>query len=440
MSSSILAGRCLVVLSLLGVSGGFAACAESGETGEDLGYGDDAVEGAVTLNNPGFESGKTGWGNEDLFAISTSDKHSGSKSAKISGSSGKIQQSVTVQANTTYTLTAWVLGKGTVGVKSGATALGSQNISSSGSWKQASVTFSTGSATSVDIYGAYNGGEGRFDDFAVTKKADGGSSSSTSSSSSSSSSSSTTGSGGASGSTTSSSTTGSGGSAGNPAYPSDLLNLANWHLTIPEDTAHAGDPDQIDQPELDTYIHADFFHFNAQKDGVVFRAFADGDTTENSGYPRSELRERTNNGSKLASWSSSSGKHTMFIDQAVTHLPVAKPHIVVGQIHDADDDVIVIRLEGSKLFIDLNGDDGPTLTSSYALGTRFNIKMEVQNNAVNVYYNGSLKHTYPKSFSGAYFKAGAYVQSSCQGSKKVSGEACSAYGEAVIYDVWVQHQ
>jgi hypothetical protein len=51
-----------------------------------------------------------------------------------------------------------------------------------------------------------------------------------------------------------------------------------------------------------------------------------------------------------------------------------------------------------------------------------------------------LKYTYPKAFSGAYFKAGAYVQSSCQGSKKVSGESCSAYGESVIYGVEVLHQ
>ncbi len=34
---------------------------------------------------------------------------------------------------------------------------------------------------------------------------------------------------------------------------------------------------------------------------------------------------------------------------------MVKPHIVAGQIHDADDDVIVFRLEGKKLFIDHNG-------------------------------------------------------------------------------------
>jgi hypothetical protein len=173
---------------------------------------------------------------------------------------------------------------------------------------------------------------------------------------------------------------------------------------------------------------------------VVFRAHAGGDTTNNSGYPRSELREMKNNGADNASWSSSSGTHTLFIDQAVTHLPDVKRHIVVGQIHDASDDVIVFRLEGQKLFIDLNGNDGPTLTSSYALGTRFTVRFEVSNDEVKCYYNDELKYTYPKSFSGAYFKAGAYVQSSCQGDKKVAGESCDAYGEVEIYDVKVTHQ
>jgi len=57
-----------------------------------------------------------------------------------------------------------------------------------------------------------------------------------------------------------------------------------------------------------------------------------------------------NDGSKNASWSSSVGEHSMFLELSVTHLPVVKPHIVVAQIHDAEDDVIVFRLENKKTF------------------------------------------------------------------------------------------
>lgn len=432
--------RFIVIASLLGLSGSLAACSGEGEITTDEMYQDaDALISTVAITNPGFESGKTGWGDTALFAISNS-THSGTKSGKVTESGGKVQQTVTVSPNTTYTLSAWQEGKGTLGVKSGSTTLASKS-SDTDAFTYVKITFDSGSATSVTIFGAYDGGEGRFDDFKMSASTSGtggsGGAGTTSSTSTGTTSTSSTGTS----TSTSSGTGGAGGTGGSGAvYPADVLDLTNWHLTLPVDTSHAGSPDEIDQPELDTYANSSFFFLNAAKTGVAFRAYTNGVTTSGSGYPRSELRERTNGGATHASWSSSSGKHTLFIDQAVTHLPDVKPHIVVGQIHDSSDDVIVFRLEGQKLFIDLNGNDGPTLTSSYVPGTRFTVGFEVENDAVKCFYNGALKYTYSKSFSGAYFKAGAYVQSSCQGSKKVTGESCSAYGEAVIYDVAVQHQ
>lgn len=81
---------------------------------------------AVSIVNPGFEQDKTGWGDPNLFAISTSDFHSGAKSAKLTASGNRITQNVTVVSNTNYVLTAWILGKGTIGAKSGSTVLSSQ--------------------------------------------------------------------------------------------------------------------------------------------------------------------------------------------------------------------------------------------------------------------------------------------------------------------------
>ncbi len=391
---------------------------------------------SVTIANPGFESDKNNWGDPNLFEISTSDYHSGLKSVKISSSSGRFEQTVTVTANTAYNMTVWVMGKGTVGVKSGSTVLSSKSVDTGSTWSQVTVSFNSGSATSVTLYGVYNGGTGRFDDFALNTAVSGTTTSTSSTSTSTSTSSTST-----STSTSSSSSTGGGSTGGTPAqYPSDVLDLTNWKLTLPIDTSHAGSPDEIKQPELTGYSISPYFLLNATGDAVVFRAHAGGYTTSGSGYPRSELREMKNNGVDNASWSSSSGTHTLYIDQKITHLPTVKPHIVVGQIHDSSDDVIVYRLEGQKLFIDLNGNDGPILTSSYVLGTRFNVKFEVSNNQVKCYYNGALKYTYPKTFSGAYFKSGAYVQSSCQGEKQVPGESCSAYGEVEVYDVQILHQ
>jgi hypothetical protein len=217
--------------------------------------------------------------------------------------------------------------------------------------------------------------------------------------------------------------------------PSGRLNLANWKLTLPINTAHAGSPDEILQPELTGFQDANYFHCNSAGTGVVFQAPCGGATTSGSGYPRSELREMVNNGTATASWSNTSGTHTMEITQAITHLPQAKPHVVAGQIHDANDDVIVFRLEGTKLFIDQNGVNGPVLTSNYKLGDSFTVKFVARNGGVECYYNGQYIYTYNVSASGCYFKAGCYTQSNTS-----TGDAATAYGEVIIYGLSVTHQ
>lgn len=224
-------------------------------------------------------------------------------------------------------------------------------------------------------------------------------------------------------------------------YPFDVLNLQNWKLNLPIDAngTQTGSSVEIKRNKLDTFSIIPYFYNNTDNTGVIFMANCGGATTSGSGYPRSELREMVTNGTVNANWSSSSGIHTMEIEQAVTHLPTIKKHIVVGQIHDANDDVIVFRLEDKKLFMDHNGNDGTVLDANYILGTKFKVKFVVSNNTVYSYYNDVLKETYPITFSGAYFKAGAYVQSSCKGAKKVTNELCDAYGEVVIYKVTVTH-
>ena len=66
-------------------------------------------------------------------------------------------------------------------------------------------------------------------------------------------------------------------------------------------------------------------------------------------------------------------------------------------------------------------------------------ELKKQQNQTKCYYNDALIYTHNQSYSGAYFKAGAYTQSSCTGTPG-SSESCSAYGEVVIYNVTVTHQ
>lgn len=231
-------------------------------------------------------------------------------------------------------------------------------------------------------------------------------------------------------------TQGSSSASAATAYPSQILNLANWKQTLP--IGSSGSPTEIRQTSLATYVNDPYFRVNATSDGVVFRAPVNGVTTSGSGYPRSELREMTDNGKTNASWSTTSGAHAMYIDQAITAVPKSKKHVVAGQIHDSNDDVIVIRLEYPKLFIDINGNTGPTLDPNYTLGKRFNVRFVASGGQIKVYYNGSASpvYTLKKATTGNYFKAGAYTQSNCS---KESVCSNSNYGEVVIYNLLVQH-
>lgn len=221
--------------------------------------------------------------------------------------------------------------------------------------------------------------------------------------------------------------------------PAQVLNLRNWKITLPVD-----DPDQsgrqpleVTQPQLAGYALAPWFIPTVGCDGVQFRSAVDGLTTQNSTYSRSELREMANNGASRASWSSNSGTHTMVIDQAITHLPNDKRHVVAGQIHDGEDDVSVFRLEGTKLYLTKGGTTHYKLiTDNYVLGTRFQAKFEVSNDQIRAYYNGVLQATIPASFSGAYFKAGVYTQANCSNSSPCDS---GNYGQVIVYRVAVTH-
>ena len=212
--------------------------------------------------------------------------------------------------------------------------------------------------------------------------------------------------------------------------PADVLDLTNWYLTLP--TGADGDPDTVEQPDLATYTSRSF-QLNATKDGVAFTANADGVTTKNSSYPRTELREM--NGQQKAAWSNTTGVHTLNVTEAVTELPPTKPETVTAQIHDGNDDVLQIRLEGPRLIVQYdNGAKDVTLDPNYTLGTRYEVKIVAADGHVQISYNGTPKAELPLTGTSWYFKAGAYVQSNTS-----TGDAATAAAQVVIYSLTVTH-
>jgi hypothetical protein len=219
------------------------------------------------------------------------------------------------------------------------------------------------------------------------------------------------------------------------ASPGSLLNLSSWKLTLPTNTARSGNPDEVFQPELAIFSNS-YFRLTGDRRGVVFNAPVGGAHTSGSSYPRSELREMKNGGKEKAAWSNASGLHTLTLRQAITHLPVVKPDVVAGQIHDGSDDVIQVRLRSKRLEVWWNdGDNRALLDANYALGKVHDLKIEAANRRVGVWYNGVKKADIPLSGSGWYFKAGCYTQSNTS-----KGDAPSAYGEVVIYNLGLSHR
>lgn len=221
------------------------------------------------------------------------------------------------------------------------------------------------------------------------------------------------------------------------AAPSDRLNLQNWKLTLPVDVSPA-DGTADEQIGLVGYENAPWFHDNYPV-GVGFRAAADGATTPNTDYARSELREMP--GGVATGWPGLTGTHEMHLTQAITQTTPDKRHLVAGQIHELNgtQDVLQIRLEGGRLFVESDGVDKGTLTDSYQLGAWFTVVIRTSPSGITVTYNPGpqqvVRSFLPVGFeTNWYFKAGLYLQSN-----EFSEGNDAAQGEVVITDLRVTH-
>jgi Glycosyl hydrolases family 18/Carbohydrate binding domain len=125
-----------------------------------------------SLTNPGFETGSLSpWTCQSGDAVVSSPVHSGSHALEVAptaSQTGECDQTVTLSANSSHTLKAWVQGNyAFVGVSGGATA---STWTSASGWTQLTVTFTTGSSGTVTVYvhGWYSQGNVYADDFTLS--------------------------------------------------------------------------------------------------------------------------------------------------------------------------------------------------------------------------------------------------------------------------------
>ncbi len=194
--------------------------------------------------------------------------------------------------------------------------------------------------------------------------------------------------------------------------------------------------EEIRQPTLASFQDPRCFFADSKPRGIVFRAVCGGATTKGSSYPRCELRElHAGDKDSEAVWSTDDGqRHTLSVRLALTHLPKKKPHVVCAQIHDKKNDVLMVRLEGSKLFIERSKNKDLTLDANYTLGTPLDLKIEATGGHIRAWYNGQQMMDWQQSRSGCYFKVGCYTQSNID-----RGDAADDYGEVVVFKLSTEH-
>lgn len=205
--------------------------------------------------------------------------------------------------------------------------------------------------------------------------------------------------------------------------PSQVLDLKSWKLNLPTGNR------QVTQPQLSNYYGEAFEVVQA----VQFTAACGGEPQPGSKYPRSELREMNPDGSP-ASWSTTSGDNVMELTQRITHLPVIKPQLVCGQIHNEADYLILVELDAQRLYVRYKDSVAGVLDTNYQLGTYFDLKIQASQGYVDVFYNGTHEVHQPLDASGCYFKAGCYVQSNTS-----TGDLPTAFGQVEISSLVVSH-
>jgi|GEM_PF-6592891 len=207
------------------------------------------------------------------------------------------------------------------------------------------------------------------------------------------------------------------------------FDLSRWKLTLPVAKTGSKKPVEISGEQLHRFQDPRYFFISfAEGSPLVFRAPCDGVTTKNSQYPRCEVRELHRSGKSDADWSTDSeALHTMHLRLAIGRLPDVKQHVVAAQIHDADDDLLMVRLEGTKLFVERNEFPVVMLERKYKLGTPFDLQITAGQGRLRLSYQGEERLSWKVSRDGCYFKAGCYTQSNFS-----KGDTADSYGDVDV--------
>lgn len=212
--------------------------------------------------------------------------------------------------------------------------------------------------------------------------------------------------------------------------PGSNFALKYWELDLP---VKSGSSVQIiPGTELNSGYTSKYFFTDSTDGAMTFWCPANGATTPNTEYPRSELRETPSGGD----WKLYTGTHTLSATCEVVSLPTGIKGVYIGQIHgdsSGSNPQLVKLLWGgdNTISIQTQNDSKPGTEpihsfGKYNLGEKISYNMKVVNSSSGAKitidvtnYSGTTPNTKEVSFvyknkywasQGYYFKAGNYLQ------------------------------
>ena len=405
------------------------------------------------ITNPSFEDSLQGWANS-AAGVSISDKaKAGSQSLKLSSQGGYVAQNLSLAPNTKYQLSAYLLGAGTLGVKSDGHMYFDQPKKRLKDWTPLAVVFQTPEDGSAIIFASFAGAEGRFDDFSLAPLNDADA-------------------------TVSAKilTSSAGGTGLSPDLPPGRnFDLLGWYLNTPGDENGDGICDRFDEVDLAKGATDPRYFFTGPDGGMVFKATVSGaKTSKNTKFTRTELRQMLRRGDrsirtkaegggpnknnwifsstparihKLAGGIDGRMEATLAVNAVTTSGDAGQVgRVIIGQIHADKDEPVRIyyrklphnsrgsiyfahepsRGHGDEQFYELIGtrsNSAKDPDNGLALDEKFSYVIDVKGNTllVEISQNGKLLASktvdmtnsgYDVSNDYMYFKAGVYNQNS----------------------------
>lgn len=211
------------------------------------------------------------------------------------------------------------------------------------------------------------------------------------------------------------------------------FDLRQWKITLPTADSSGGAaeimPDEIMAGYSSKYFYLD------SNGKMTFWVPINGSnlaTTDNSSYPRSELREMIGDNAR-DDWNWE-GHHTMQACLWVAQVPMTKK-VIIGQIHSYNNPLIKLQWENGSVYSltkrQENGANGDIKTLLAAPGTnKFCYTIDSNAGVLNVSVDGGKKSTYDYVVGDPnwknqkfYFKAGAYCQEKI-GYETTAGAGC----------------